>query len=248
MRRVLVLAAASAALTVAVPAVAITEAELDGNGHASVGALIGHPPGGGLDIACSGFLVRPRVLVTAGHCTYGLAKEPEAPFVTFDPVFDPDTANLFPAKKLVTHPAFDPITLKNDVGIVTLEERVRGVDPIDLPTADLLGEMRRSKTLPDTLTMVSYGVFVDCSVHPCAFVFDGARRVASAGMGVVQKDFFFVRNGVCSHDSGSPLLLPGTGTSVGVTTAAFGCAKTGGAQRLDTPAARSFLDDFVTLP
>src|SRR3989304_6506049 len=99
MRRVLVLAAASAALTVAVPAVAITEAELDGNGHASVGALIGHPPGGGLDIACSGFLVRPRVLVTAGHCTYGLAKEPEAPFVTFDPVFDPAPGNLFRASR-----------------------------------------------------------------------------------------------------------------------------------------------------
>src|SRR3989304_297322 len=177
MRRVLVLAAASAALTVAVPAVAITEAELDGNGHASVGALIGHPPGGGLDIACSGFLVRPRVLVTAGHCTYGLAKEPEAPFVTFDPVFDPDTANLFPAKKLVTHPGVAPTTL-------------------------LLGEMRRSKTLPDTLTMVSYGVFVDCSVHPCAFVFDGARRVASAGMGGVEKEFFFVRYGGWFHASG----------------------------------------------
>jgi hypothetical protein len=96
--------------------------------------------------------------------------------------------------------------------------------------------------------MVSYGILVDRSVHPFAWVFDGARRVASAGMGAVRKTFFFVKNGICSHDSGSVQLLPGTNTSVGVTTAAFGCVAMGGAFRLDTPAARSFLDDFVTLP
>ena len=91
-------------------------------------------------------------------------------------MFDPDTSNLLPVKKLVPHPGFDPVTLKNDLGVVILEDRV------------------------------------------------------------------------CSHDSGSVQLLPGTNTSVGVTTNGFGCVATGGAFRLDTPVARSFLDDFVTLP
>ena len=57
----------------ALPAVAITNGEEDGNGHPAVGLLITEEiiDGEGVMWRCSGTLIAPRVFLTAGHCTYG---------------------------------------------------------------------------------------------------------------------------------------------------------------------------------
>ena len=58
------------AATVAVPASqAITDGELDGNGHPYVGLMVAQDAAGTPLWRCSGTLVSPKLFVTAGHCT-----------------------------------------------------------------------------------------------------------------------------------------------------------------------------------
>ena len=63
-------------LIFAVPAVAITDGELDGDGHPHVVLLL-MDVGGEPAYRCSGTLLSPTVLVTAGHC---VSNYPYAPF------------------------------------------------------------------------------------------------------------------------------------------------------------------------
>src|SRR5262249_61907053 len=65
--------AVAIAVGIAVPAGAITFGQLDGNGHPNVGALI-VDDGGGVFLICSGTLVSPTGLVTAGHWTTGFGE------------------------------------------------------------------------------------------------------------------------------------------------------------------------------
>ncbi len=230
------------------PAGAISGGELDGEAHPNVGALLGRPPGEeDLSLACSGFLISPTVFLTAGHCTRFFEEVGDPAFVTFDSVFDPESSQVVAVSGFTTHPDFNPNSLANDLGVVLLAKSVRGVTPVRLPTAGLLDAMKASGTLPSTLTVASYGIVVDCSSPPCTFTEDGARRFATESFTSLQRRSFTVGNGLCGHDSGSPHLLPGTNTSIGVTSAVT-CNTLGQAVRLDTASARSFLGRFVTLP
>ena len=57
-------------LLTAGPAIAVTDGELDGEGHPHVGLLI-FDVGGNPAWRCSGTLLSPTILLTAGHCTFG---------------------------------------------------------------------------------------------------------------------------------------------------------------------------------
>jgi hypothetical protein len=60
------LAAATAFLT---PAHAITDGHVDGNGHPMVGLMVAQDDDGNPLWRCTGTLVGPKKLITAGHCT-----------------------------------------------------------------------------------------------------------------------------------------------------------------------------------
>jgi hypothetical protein len=85
MRKLLtaLVALAAAAVIVAVPAGAITNGVPDGNGHPFVGELLFYVPDEvdsrftdpGAWFTCSGTLVSPTVVLTAGHCTFGVGKD-----------------------------------------------------------------------------------------------------------------------------------------------------------------------------
>ena len=68
-RRALLLVAASVAavLVTAIPALAVTDGELDGNGHPAV-VLILMEVNGAPAFRCSGTLIAPTYVLTAGHC------------------------------------------------------------------------------------------------------------------------------------------------------------------------------------
>src|SRR3970040_1474328 len=113
MRRItLTLAAIVGAFAmVAVPAGAITDGELDGNGHPYVGLMVAQTATGTPLWRCSGTLISARGFVTAGHCT-------EAPAAHVEIWFAADVesgipGNGYPKKGDVggtpyTHPDYDP--------------------------------------------------------------------------------------------------------------------------------------------
>ena len=83
MRKTLSLAAALiAALAIAAPVGAITNGAPDGGEHPYVGELLFYVPDApssrfadpGSWFTCSGTLLSPTVMVTAGHCTFGVGK------------------------------------------------------------------------------------------------------------------------------------------------------------------------------
>jgi Trypsin len=157
----------------------------------------------------------------------------------------------------VAAPSFNPTSLEGlDLAVMLLSEPVQGVAPIELPTAGLLDQMKRSGELRDgTLTLVGYGA--DCTkTVPCPVGFDVSRRVATEAFGSLQQSTFSVLangaatslGGPCFGDSGSPHLLPGSMTTIGVTKAVLGnCNTAVPVTRVDTPEARSFLAGFVTV-
>jgi Trypsin len=84
MRKTLSLAAALiAALAIAAPVGAITNGAPDGGEHPYVGELLFYVPDApssrfddpGSWFTCSGTLLSPTVMVTAGHCTFGVGKD-----------------------------------------------------------------------------------------------------------------------------------------------------------------------------
>ena len=179
---------ALAALVVgALPASGITFGQLDGNLHPNTGALVADydPTSPGPDLLCSGTLISSTVFLTAGHCTDFLESEGiTQAWVSFAPVVDDDAAS--PGGLLsgtwTTDPDYgysgqggnsDP----HDLAVFVLDSPV-GIAPAQLPTANLLGNMKKQLS-QQTFTAVGYGIARDTKkTGPHAFTFDGARRYA----------------------------------------------------------------------
>lgn len=71
MKKVLLaLAALAVGAFLAVPAMAITDGQPDGNGHPYVGLMVAQDEDGNPMWRCSGTLMSSTVYLTAGHCTY----------------------------------------------------------------------------------------------------------------------------------------------------------------------------------
>jgi hypothetical protein len=246
---------------------AITFGQPDGDRHPNVGALLADwdPDSPGPDILCSGTLIDERVFLTAAHCTAFLESEGIAQvWVTFAPAYDEDAtslAGLF-AGTYVTHPEFGAAgggSDSHDIAVVLLE-RSPGITPAVLPAAGLLDRLKANHELDDRIfTAVGYGtVREDKTGGPHALFFDGIRRYALQSALNLEKSWLLLsmqpstgNGGTCFGDSGGPHFLGGVQSNLIVSTTITGdamCRATDKTYRLDTAAAREFLDDFVALP
>src|SRR3990170_1237041 len=72
------------------PVMAITDGELDGNGHPYVGLMVAQAADGTPLWRCSGTLMSSTLFLTAGHCT-------EAPAAPVEIWFDADVQSGIPA-------------------------------------------------------------------------------------------------------------------------------------------------------
>ena len=145
----------------ALPAVAITNGEEDGNGHPAVGLLITEEIIDGEVVLwrCSGTLIAPRVFLTAGHCTYNqvAARVWFEADLTDNEEYPHAGATSYEGNP-VTHPGFnwgdsDP----HDVGLVILDEPVpdnikparlpERPDPDDPEYLDLLDRLKEERDL-----------------------------------------------------------------------------------------------------
>ncbi len=249
---------------------AITFGENDNGRHPFAGSLVAEVEGERFQL-CSGTLVSPTVFVTAGHCLFGLEQfGVTGVWVTFDEVIDANADGLVdPGVTLRTgdghvHPdwgfpssggnASDP----HDVAVFVLDAPVSMASYGQLPAAGLLDRTDKKSA---RFTTVGYGTVRDDKTRGSkSFELGTRRKMATQEMlSLTNAWATFSMNpstgngGTCFGDSGGPHFL-GAGASetrivVAVTvTGDRYCRATDKTYRLDTPQARSFLDDFVPLP
>jgi Trypsin len=249
------------AVLIAAPVQAITYGTSDESKHPYAGAVLFdydllNP---GLDNACSGTLIRNdtrAVFLTAAHCDpayQGLPSDHVA--VSFDNDVRPVTSTTklyygrFIRNLKHTKPNPDPY----DIAVVVFDQPIPDITPAQLPTQGQLDQMLVAGQLPQADTVVGYG---DTELQRN----DGQRRSAVSGylsLGPVflnlDQNHLRGYGGTCGHDSGGPVFL-GSGSTeqkevVAITYSGdLLCTDTGQYYRIDTPSAREFLSNYVTLP
>lgn len=261
-RSVLVGVVVLAMLLVALPAAGITFGQVDSdNTYANVGALIAEfeAAGGEMEkyVICSGTLIAPDVFLTASHCTIG---ETDV-WVSFEKeIVEPVTTGLHPgtAYTNVDFGVNGGGSDWHDIAVVILDEPV-GITPAGLPEEGLLDDMKADKSLREaTFTAVGYGVVRDVKTGGFNSIdfegYDGKRRFADQTLLSLQKTVLGLSmqpstgdGGTCYGDSGGPHFLGDMVVSITVTGDAP-CRASDKTYRLDTPSARAFLGEYVTLP
>jgi hypothetical protein len=259
-------------LVLAVPAMAITFGEPDGDGHPFVGAIVLEFPDGGAFQACSGTLIAEGVFLTAAHCKLGVLGDPNfVPgskiWITFDPTIDLVTGNNIEVtlEDWDTHPDF-PWQFRGsdlaDVAVILSEKFPTDIGYGELPTAGLLDQLNSQGILRDTrFTAVGYGTVRDTlkrGFDPIGENWD--RNRVEQGLFSLTKAWLNLSmnpktgsGGTCYGDSGGPhfIHLNGVETNIIASITVTGdtpCKATDKTYRMDTETARSFLGDYVDLP
>jgi Trypsin len=245
---------------------AITYGQPDGNRHPYVGTPVYADEEGGEFIGCTGTLIAPDVFVSAAHCTPDLGELEqfglELRGVTFDNVYDPGTSVVYPGT-LHFHPDYafpghnsDP----KDLAVVVLDDPVAGIQPASLPSAGLLDQLANDGTLKgQRFTVVGYGV-TERAHEPGSgapvFGERGTRMYAVSSFSALTPALLRLSQnpstgdgGACHGDSGGPNFLGDSQVIASITIGGdIPCRATNVTYRLDTPSARAFLGQFVTLP
>ena len=243
------------------PASAITNGELDGDGHPYVGIMVAIDENGDPRWRCSGALISPTVYVTAGHCT-------ESPAVTAEIWFAADVESGIPGNGYPfvgevsgtawTSPAYNPNAFfLNDLGVVLLDEPVVLDEYATLvEEAGQLNALKTRRGLQNqTFTAVGYGLQ---QINPVFIQAERVRMVATPHLIQINVpgftgDFSILLSnnhstgGTCFGDSGGPNFIGDSNVIGGVTS--FGingnCAGTGGVYRLDRQHDLEWLNDFL---
>lgn len=231
---------------------AITDGELDGEGHPYVGLMVAQDAEGNPLWRCSGTLLSSKLFLTAGHCT-------EAPAAHVEIWFDADVESGMPDNGYpftgdvggtpYTHPQYDPNAFfLYDLGVVVLDKGGMKMDQYGkLPELDMMDALASQVSNPEiTFTSVGYGL--QKSFPDAASWKDQAfriRMVAHPKLNQINTGFtgdfsLLLSNntatgGTCFGDSGGPNFLYDTNVVVGVTSYGLNsaCGGTGGVYRVD---------------
>jgi hypothetical protein len=262
------------ALVVVGTALAVTNGQPDGDDHPYVGLLVFDPAPGVPGWRCSGALIAPDVVLTAGHCTDGAV----AARVWFDERLQDDDGTFlvpdYPSGGVVaiegtpyTNPDYDsvdnpygggnglPAFAYRDVGIVVLDE------PVDMDEMGLLPEAGLVDTLKNKTDVDLVGYGVQEMIHGGGPPYwTGLRNRLYAPSKFVSGKFVhaaeFMRlslnpgggkGGTCFGDSGGPDLLGDTDTILAVNSYVtnYNCAGVGYSSRVDIPEVLAWINTFL---
>lgn len=239
----------------------VTNGSVDGDGHPAV-VLIVMDVGGAPAYRCSGTLIAPTVVLTAGHCAgepgefSGMRVFTESDVQNGTNNYPYAGPNTVEAKAWYAHPQFTEAQFfLHDVGVVLLKKGVTlpaGASYGTLPTLDQLDALRpRSST---TFTAVGYGLQ---RINPAQITSLKIRMVAEPHL--VQINTGYTGNfslllsnnastgGTCFGDSGGPNFLGSSNVVAGVTS--FGinntCGGTGGVFRMDRKDVLDFVNGYL---
>jgi hypothetical protein len=254
-----------AVLIAVAPASAVTDGELDGEGHPNV-VLIIMDVGGVPAFRCSGTLMTPTVVLTAGHCTNNF---PGAPYTGMRIFTESDVENgdnTYPfaggpnsveAVSWAAHPDYPTASfVLHDVGVIILSQPVNVPVYGVLPSVNQLDAMATRRGQQDvTFTAVGYGLQ---RINPVFVESERIRMVAHPRLiqinvpGFVGDFSLLLSNnhstgGTCFGDSGGPNFLGDSNVVAGVTS--FGingnCAGTGGVFRIDRQNVLDFINEQI---
>lgn len=256
-------------LSLAGVAGAITDGELDGDGHPMV-VLLRMDTAFGPSYRCSATLLSPTVVLTAGHCTsnYGYIEE-EGDYVAMRVFTESDVENgdnTYPtcdggncveAVEWHAHPLYETAPFYfHDVGVVILSEPIYLDAYGVLPEVDQLDGLKTKRGLKNTtFTAVGYGLqesfpdaasWKDVAYKIRMVAYPKLLQINTPGF---TGDFSLLLSnnhatgGTCFGDSGGPNFLGDSLVVAGVTSYGMNatCAGTGGVFRMD----RQDVLDFV---
>jgi hypothetical protein len=249
-------AAIFATLIVVGGAHAITHGQPDGSGHPEVGALRAQLAfSDGTWEECTGTLIAPRIFLTAEHCDEGVSRVE----VTFASTFDRATSTTYWGTWHGDPDYGKSQSDPHDIAVVVLDKTARGITPASLPAAGSLSSLSGDQQF----TSVGYGAqSVTSGPGGKQFHYADIRYVAVGTLNSAPGNDSWLRisqnastgnGGTCYGDSGGPNFLgAGAGeTRIVAATTITGdtpCRSTNVDYRLDSPSARAFLQQFVTLP
>jgi secreted trypsin-like serine protease len=246
-------------LVISIPAMAITYGEpedpIDPE-HPFVALLAFYDANGEFVWRCSGSLLSPTIMLTAGHCTApdgdvipARARVYFDPTIIYDPVLDDYTNEIYYMGTPVVNPEYQwVIPETHDIAVVLMDEPVPGITEFgELPTLNLMDEVSIKDAKRDViLTSVGYGVndytppaeSVSLRTRWMAQSFlvslnnavtDGWNIKASNNPGQWTGSEDYVTGGTCYGDSGGPVFLggPESNTIVGITSFGFSAYCTG---------------------
>lgn len=256
---------------VALPAIAVTFGKPDGNAHPHVGNILFERPDG--YYSCTGTMLSPTVMLTAGHCTEEVGVANARTWVTFSP--DVSIQSGCSTRKCLNkwldnpkngwlrgtahpHPLYAdfagwPSAPTYDAGVITLATPVALATYGELPSLGFLETIRSAAE--NKFTVVGYGL----QGYIPAFYSDAWTRYVGtvklletngtwSGGGTTAK---FSNNpgtdgGTCFGDSGGPIFY--SNTNVVVAIVSWGntpCIGTDYNFRTDIPATQDFVDPYL---